>query len=148
MDIILLQDVEKVGDKYELVNVKDGFARNYLIPQKLAVIANDSNKKRLAEMQRREEEHAEKRLEEFQEIADKLKETVLTIGAKTGTSGKIFGSVTNVQIAQALKDQEDIDVDRRKIELEEEVKALGTYTATLHLHKKVDAKVNFEVVED
>jgi large subunit ribosomal protein L9 len=148
MDIILLQDVEKVGDKYELVNVKDGFGRNYLIPQKLAVIANDSNKKRLAEMQRREEEHAEKRLEEFEEIAEKLKSTVLTIGAKTGTSGKIFGSVTNVQIAQALKEQEDIDIDRRKIELEEEVKALGTYTAHLHLHKKVDAQVNFEVVEE
>lgn len=148
MDIILLKDVEKVGDKYEIVNVKDGFGRNYLIPQKLAVIANDSNRKRLAEMERREEEHAEKRIEEYQQMADKLKSTVLKIGAKTGTSGKIFGSVTNVQIAQALKEQENIDVDRRKIELPEEVKNIGTYTAILHLHKDVDTQVNFEVVED
>lgn len=148
MDIILLKDVEKVGDKYEIVNVKDGFGRNYLIPQKLAVIANDSNRKRLAEMERREEEHAEKKIDEYQKMADKLKSTVLKIGAKTGTSGKIFGSVTNVQIAQALKEQENIDIDRRKIELPEEVKNIGTYTAILHLHKDVDTQVNFEVVED
>lgn len=148
MDIISLQDVEKVGDKYELVNVKNGFARNFLIPQKLAVIANDSNRKRLAEMQRREEEHVEKRLDEFKEIAEKLKSTVLKIGAKTGTSGKIFGSVTNVQIAQVLKEQEGIEVERRKIELAEEVKNLGSYTAQVHLHKEVDATVHFEVVEE
>jgi len=148
MEIILLQDVDKVGYKYELVSVKNGYGRNYLIPQKLAVIANDSNRKRLAEFQRREEAHAEKMIEDYQEIADRLKTVTLKIGAKTGTSGKIFGSVTNLQIAQALKDQEGIDIERRKIELLEDIKAIGSYTARLNLHKSVDAKVNIEVVEE
>ena len=148
MDIILLQDVDKVGDKHEVVTVKDGYGRNYLIPQKLAIIANKSNLARLAELRRQEEAREAKKVGLYQEIADKLKDTVVKIGAKTGTSGKIFGSVTNVQIAQALKDQHDIEVERRKIELEEDVKELGTYTAKLNLHKEVDASVTFEVVSE
>ena len=148
MDIILLQDIDKVGDKHEVVSVKDGYGRNYLIPQKLAIIANKSNLARLAELRRQEEAREAKKVGLYQEIADKLKDTVLKIGAKTGTSGKIFGSVTNVQIAQALKDQHEIEVERRKIELEEDVKELGTYTAKLNLHKEVEASVTFEVVSE
>jgi large subunit ribosomal protein L9 len=148
MEIILLQDVDKVGDKFEIVNVKNGFGLNYLIPQKLAIIANDSNRKRLAELIRREELHAEKMLDEYQELADKLDSIVLKIGAKAGASGKIFGSVTNVQIAQALKDQEGIEVERRKISLDEDVKQLGTYSAALNLHKSIDSRINFEVVKE
>lgn len=148
MDIILLQDVEKVGDKHTVVTVKDGYGRNFLIPQKLAIIANKSNLARLAELQKQEERRAAKMIGTYQEIADRLRDTVIRIGAKTGTSGKIFGSVTNVQIAQAIKDQTEIDIERRKITLEEEVKELGTYTAILNLHKDVDAKVNFEVVSE
>ena len=148
MDIILLQDIDKVGDKHEVVSVKDGYGRNYLIPQKLAIIANKSNLARLAELRRQEEAREAKKVGLYQEIADKLKDTVLKIGAKTGTSGKIFGSVTNVQIAQALKDQHEIEVERRKIELEEDVKELGTYTPKLNLHKEVEASVTFEVVSE
>ncbi len=148
MEIILLKDVDKVGDKFQTITVKNGFGLNYLIPQKLAVVANSSNKKRLAEMVRREEAHAEKMLDEYQVLADKLQHIVLKIGAKAGTSGKIFGSVTNVQIAQALKDQEGIEVERRKISLDEEVKQLGTYAADLNLHKSIDAKINFEVIQE
>ncbi|SRR6056297_569736 len=148
MEIILLKDVDKVGDKFEIVNVKNGFGLNYLIPQKLAVIANDSNRKRLAELIKREEHHAEKMLDEYKELADKLDSIVLKIGAKAGASGKIFGSVTNVQIAQALKDQQGIDVERRKISLDEEVKQLGTYSADLNLHKSIDSRINFEVVKE
>ncbi|NBC24464.1 MAG: 50S ribosomal protein L9 [Bacteroidetes bacterium] len=148
MEIILLKDVDKVGDKFEIVNVKNGFGLNYLIPQKLGVIANDSNKKRRAEMIRREEAYAEKMLDEYQELADKLNNIVLKIGAKSGTSGKIFGSVTNVQIAQALKDQEGIDIERRKISLDEDVKQLGTYSAHLNLHKSIDSRIHFEVVKE
>ncbi len=148
MDIILLQDVDKVGDKHEVVTVKDGYGRNYLIPQKMAIIANKSNLARLAELRRQEEAREAKKVGLYQEIADKLKDSVLKIGAKTGTSGKIFGSVTNVQISQALKDQFEVDVERRKIELEEDVKELGTYTAKLNLHKEVEASVTFEVVAE
>lgn len=148
MDIILLQDVDKVGDKHEVVTVKDGYGRNYLIPQKLAIIANKSNLARLAELRRQEEAREAKKVGLYQDIADKLKDSILKIGAKTGTSGKIFGSVTNLQISQALKDQFEVDIERRKIELEEDVKELGTYTAKLNLHKEVEASVTFEVVAE
>jgi len=148
MDIILLKDVDKVGDKHTVVTVKDGYGRNYLIPQKLALIANKSNLARLAELRRQEEAREAKKVGVYQEIADKLKDTVIKIGAKTGTSGKIFGSVTNVQLAQALKEQHDIDVERRKIELEDEVKELGTYKAKLNLHKEVETIMTFEVVSE
>lgn len=148
MEIILLQDVEKVGDKHTVVTVKDGFGRNYLIPQKLAIIANKSNLARLDDLRKREEARENKLLGHYQEIADKLSNVTLRIGAKAGTSGKIFGSVTNIQIAQALKDQFEIDVERKKIVLQDEVKELGNYTADLNLHKEVEAKISFEVVAE
>lgn len=148
MDVILLHDVEKVGDKHEVVNVKDGFARNYLIPQGLALIANNANMARLNEMKSREEAQEAKRLGEYQAIADKLKDQTLRIGAKAGTSGKIFGSVTNVQVVAALKEQFDVDIDRRKVGLPEEVKEVGTYTLTLNLHKEVRPEMKFEVVAE
>ncbi len=148
MDIILLQDIEKVGDKHTIVNVKDGYARNYLIPQKMAIIANAANRQKLDELKSKEAAELAARIGEFQEIADRLKGVVVKIGAKAGTSGKIFGSVTNVQIAGALKEQLDIEVDRRKIELPEEIKVLGAYVADLNLHPEVEAKINFEVVAE
>lgn len=148
MEIILLQDIEKVGDKHTIVNVKNGYARNYLIPQGLALIANDTNRRRLDDLRRREAATAAKMMAVYEEMVAKMEGKVLKIGAKAGTSGKIFGSVTNVQIATALKDQLDVDIDRRKIIIEEEVKNLGTYTAKLDLHKELDAKVNFEVVAE
>ncbi len=148
MEIILLKDIDKVGDKHTIVKVKDGYGRNYLIPQGLALEANKINRQNLDEMMRKEAEEEAKKVGEYQEIADKLKDVVLKIGAKAGQSGKLFGSVTNVQIAQALKDQAGVEIERRKILIDEEIKNLGTYTATLDLHKSVDAKVQFEVVEE
>lgn len=148
MEIILLQDVDKVGDKHTIVSVKDGFGRNYLIPQGKALIANATNRKRLAEFIRREEAMEAKRVGEYQEILDKLAGQTLKIAAKAGASGKIFGSVTNVQLAAALKDQFDVDVDRRKIILPDEVKNLGSYTAQLELHNDVKGELQFEVIED
>ncbi len=148
MDIILLKDVDKVGDKYDLVTVKDGYGRNYLIPQGFALIANKSNLKRLNEIKRREDEHAEKRRHEIEALKEKLQSEVLKIGAKVGSSDKIFGSVTNVQIAQALKEQVGVDVDRRKIQLQEEVTTIGAYVASIDLHKDIDINVNFEVVQE
>ncbi len=148
MEIILLQDVEHVGYKHEVVTVKPGYGRNYLIPQKLALIANGANKARLEELKRREDATEAKRLGEYQAIADKLKGQVLRIGAKAGTSGKIFGSVTNIQIISALKEQFDVDIERRKVTLPESVKEIGTYTMVLNLHKQVQPEVTFEVVAE
>lgn len=148
MDIILLKDVEKVGEKHEIVNVKDGFGRNFLIPQKLAIIANEANRKKLEELKKKEAEEEAKKLAEFEEIKEQLEGKILKIGAKAGASGKIFGSVTNVQIASALNEQFGVDIERRLIEIPEEVKELGTYSANLKLHKKVEIKVDFEVVEE
>ena len=148
MNIILLNDVDKVGYKFDVVTVKDGFARNYLIPQGLALIANDTNNRRLADYRRREDAAEAKKLGVYQAIATKVKDKTLKIGAKAGTSGKIFGSVTNVQIIAALKDQLGVDIERRKVELPNDVKNLGTYTAILKLHKEVEAAVNFEVVSE
>jgi large subunit ribosomal protein L9 len=148
MEIILLKDLDKVGAKHEVVSVKDGFGRNFLIPQKMAIIANKSNMARLSELRRQEEARETKMIDTYKEIAERLSSTVLRIGAKSGTSGKIFGSVTNVQIAQAVKEQLDIDLERRKIELRDEVKELGMYMADLHLHKDVEAKISFEVVAE
>lgn len=148
MEIILLQDVDNLGDKHEVVKVKDGYGRNYLIPQKMAIIANRSNLARLAELRKQEDAQQAKMISTYQEIADKLKATVIKIGAKAGTTGKIFGSVTNVQLAQALKDQLDVEVERKKIELNDEIKELGSYSAEVHLHKDVEATLNFEVVSE
>jgi large subunit ribosomal protein L9 len=149
MDIILLDDIDKVGEKHEIVSVKPGYARNYLIPQGLAIVANDTNRGKLDEIKQKEAEELAARKAEFEAIAENLKDKVLKIGAKAGTSGKIFGSVTNVQIATALKDQFNVDVDRRKVVLpEEDIKTLGTYTAQLNMHPEVDIKVNFEVIEE
>ncbi len=148
MEIILLKNIDKVGDKHEIVTVKNGYGRNYLIPQGMAIIANKRNKAKLDALIAREEAAEALRVGEYQGYADKLKEVVLKIGAKSGTSGKIFGSVTNVQLAQAIKEQVNIEVDRRKINLLEEVKELGTYTAEVLFHKDVDCKVNFEVIAE
>ncbi|MCO6487410.1 MAG: 50S ribosomal protein L9 [Phaeodactylibacter sp.] len=148
MDIILLDDVDKVGEKHEIVSVKPGYARNYLIPQGLALVANDTNRGKLDDIKRKEAEELAARKAEFEEIAAKLVGQVLRIGAKAGTSGKIFGSVTNVQISAALKDQFEIEVDRRKIKLPEEIKVLGEYSIDLDLHPEVPIKLTFEVVEE
>ena len=146
MEIILLKDLEKVGDKHTIVTVKSGFGRNYLIPQGLALIANESNRKRLNELRRREAAQEEKMKDAYLDMAKALEGKVLKIGAKAGTSGKIFGSVTPIQLSAALKDQFELDIPRRKIELPDDVKTLGEYTATLNLHPEVVASLAFEVI--
>lgn len=148
MEIILLKDIDKVGDKHTVVKVKDGYGRNFLIPQGLALEANKKNRQKLDDLKSREEAEETQKVGEYQAIADKLKDVVLRIGAKAGQSGKLFGSVTNVQLAAALKDQAGVEIERRKIIIDEEIKTLGTYTAILELHKDVDSKVQFEVVEE
>ena len=148
MEIILLKDVEHVGLASALVSVKAGYARNYLIPQGLAIVANKANKNSLMKKIKQQEERAAQMLADAKELAAKMGESSLKIAAKAGTSGKIFGSVTNVQIAASLKETFGIDVDRKNIKLPEEVKMLGTYTANIALHKEVLAPVKFEVYDD
>ena len=148
MEIILLDDIDKLGYKHDVVTVKNGYGRNYLIPQKLAIIANKSNMKRLAELQKQDSAKEMKLLGHYQKIATALEGKTLKIGAKAGSTGKIFGSVTNIQIASALNDQLGIEVLRKKIELPNDVKTLGTYTAQLHLHPDVETAIDFEVVQE
>lgn len=148
MEIILLQDVENLGAKYDLVTVKPGYGRNYLIPQGMAKIGNASNKKHLEEIKRQQSAKIAKKMEEFKAIADKLAAMKLTVGAKAGTTGKLFGSVTNIQLADAIKAQFGIEVERKKITIGQEIKDLGTYKASVHLFKDVDADFEFEVVAE
>ena len=148
MEVILLQDVEKLGNSGEIVSVKNGFGRNFLIPQKLAIIANDTNRKAVEERMRQREAELARRLGEFQAIAEKLAETTIKVGAKTGTSGKIFGSVTNLQLSNAIKEQTEIEIDRKQLNLPEEIKTLGSYEATANLHPDVDCKITFEVIAE
>lgn len=148
MEIILLQDIDNVGDKHTIATVRNGYARNYLIPRGMAIVANNTNRNILEDLKRREAAQEAKRLSEYLEVADALKGQVIQIGAKVGTSGKIFGSVTNVQIANAIKEQFNIEVQRRKISIPDEVKTLGTYKAILDLHKEVQAQIDFEVVAE
>ena len=145
MEVILLTDIDNLGYKHEVVSVKNGYGRNYLIPQKKAVIANPQNLQLLEEIRAREAARREEKLEEFRQIAQKLEGKVIKIGAKAGTSGKIFGSVTSIQLSAALKGQFDVEIERRDIELLEDVKNLGTYSARLNLHPEVQPVMNFEV---
>ena len=147
MDIILLENIDNLGGKFEVVKVKNGYGRNYLIPQGKALIANKTNLARLADYRHRESKRMERLLGDIQGIAERMNATTLTIGAKAGTSGKIFGSVTNIQIANALKEQMDLDIDRRIIDIPE-VKELGSYEAVVNLHPEVDTRIKFDVVED
>lgn len=148
MDIILLKDMDNLGDKHRVVSVKPGYGRNYLIPQGVGVVANASNRKKLDTLIAEEEAKEAARLEDYRSLAQQMEGKTLKIGVKAGTTGKIFGSVTSVQVAQALKDQLGLDVERKKIVLPEEVKDLGTYQATINLHKEVSTKIEFELIAE
>ncbi len=148
MDIILIQDVDNLGGKNELVKVKNGYARNFLIPQGLALEANPSNRKILGERLKQAKKKEDKMLAEINSVITKLKEAPLKIGAKTGTSGKIFGSVTSLQISRAIRDQKGYEIDRKKISINDDVKELGAYKATIDFGNGQNAEVDFEVVAE
>ena len=148
MQVILIQDVNNLGGSHELVTVKDGYGRNYLIPHKLAVEANSSNLKQLQERRKQIAKKEEKLLAEVNSVIAVLQDGTLKIGAKTGTSGKIFGSVTSVQIARAIREQKGYEIDRRKITIIDEVKELGTFKAKIEFGKGHETEVNFEVIAE
>jgi large subunit ribosomal protein L9 len=147
MEVILKQDIKKVGEKDDIVNVKPGFGRNYLIPKGYAILATSSEKKILAENIKQAQFKQEKIKLDAEAIAAKLEGVKLNIGAKAGETGKIFGSVNTIQIADALK-KEGFEVDRRRITFEEEPKVIGEYIANLNLHKEVKVQVPFEVIAE
>ena len=148
MQVILIQDVDNLGGANELVNVKNGYARNYLIPQKKAVEANSSNLKQMEEKQKQQAKKEAKLLSEINSVIAKLQEGPLKIGAKTGTSGKIFGSVTSLQISRAIRDQKGFEIDRKRINIADDVKELGTYKATIDFGNGNNTDVEFEVVSE
>ena len=148
MQVILIQDVDNLGGTNELVTVKNGYARNFLIPGKLAVEANPSNLKQMEEKVKQLRKKEDKLLAEINNVVEILKAAPLKIGAKTGTSGKIFGSVTALQIARAIRDQKGFEIDRKRISIPDEVKELGTYKAVIDFGNGNHTELAFEVVAE
>ena len=146
MEIILIQDVANLGYKNDIVKVRDGYGRNYLLPNKLAIIANESNRKQLAENLKQQAHKLAKLLADAQALAEKLAQIVITVPVKANEDGKIFGTVTTQQIADALKAQE-IDVDKKVITVEP-IKQVGEYEATARLHREVKAAIKINVVAE
>lgn len=148
MEVILIKDVDNLGGVNEVVKVKNGYARNFLLPRQLAVENSPSNKKQLEERLKQVAKKEAKMLAEINSVIAKLKEGPLKLGAKTGTSGKIFGSVTSLQLSRAIREQRGYDIDRRKINITDEVKELGTYKATIDFGNGHSTEVEFEVVAE
>lgn len=148
MEIILIQDVDNLGGKNELVKVKNGYARNFLIPQALAVEASPSNRKQLDERLKVAKKREDQMLAQINSVISKLQEAPLKVGAKTGTSGKIFGSVTSLQLSRAIKDQKGYEIDRKKIHIIDDVKELGSYKASVDFGNGQNADIDFEVVAE
>ena len=146
MEVILIQDVDNLGGANELVKVRNGYARNFLIPRKLAVEASPSNVKQMEERMKQAKKKEDKMLAEVNSVIAKLNEAPLKVGAKTGTSGKIFGSVTSLQISRAIREQKGYEIDRKKISITDEVKELGTYKAHIDFGNGKFADIDFEVV--
>ena len=147
MEVILTQDIQGLGYKNDIVKVKSGYGRNYLIPQGFAIVANTSNLKMIEENIRQAAHKAEKIKNDATDLADAIGELVLEIGAKVGESGKIFGAITTLQISDALKEK-GFEIDRKKISFKSDVKDVGDYVAILDLHKEVKKEVNFKVVSE
>lgn len=146
MQVILIQDVDNLGGKNELVTVKNGYARNFLIPQKFAVEASPSNLKQLDEQLKVKAKKEALMLAEINKVIDVLKSSPVKLTAKTGTSGKIFGAVTSLQITRAIRDQKGYEIDRKRITIVEEVKELGAYKASIDFGNGNVTEIDFEVV--
>ncbi|BAX82307.1 50S ribosomal protein L9 [Labilibaculum antarcticum] len=147
MEVILKQDIHSLGYKNDIVVVKNGYGRNYLIPKGIATLATESAKKMNAENMRQRAHKEEKIKNEALEVAKKLEGVTLSVGAKTSTTGKIFGSVNNIQIAEALI-AKGFEIDRKVIAIKDVVKEIGKYTATIKLHKEVKVDIEFDVVSE
>ncbi len=148
MQIILIQDVNNLGGANEVVAVRNGYARNFLIPRKMAVEASPSNLKQLEERLKQIRKKEDKMMAEINRVIEVLKASAVRIGAKTGTSGKIFGAVTNVQVARAIREQKGYDVDRRKIHILDEIKELGNFKARVDFGNGHETEIELEIVAE
>ncbi|MFN5640842.1 MAG: 50S ribosomal protein L9 [Sphingobacteriales bacterium] len=148
MQVILIQDVNNLGGSNEVVNVRNGYARNFLIPQGFAVEASPSNMAQLQERLKQQQKKEAKMLAEIKTVIAKLNEGPVKIGAKIGTSGKIFGSVTTVQIARAIRDQKGYEIDRRKIQILDDIKELGNFKAKVDFGNGNETEIELEVVAE
>lgn len=147
MEVILTQDMQGLGYKNDVINVKAGYGRNYLMPKGFAILANPSNRKMVEENVRQAAHKAEKLRKDAEVIAEQIGDLVLEIGAKVGESGKIFGAITTLQISDALKNK-GFEIDRKKINFNTKVKEVGDYIVTIDLHKEVKKEVPFKVIAE
>jgi len=147
LKVILLEDVKKLGKKGDLVDVSDGYARNFLFPRNLAKEATEGSLKQLKQEKDALAKKKQKELEQAKELAKVLSNTTVTLKVKAGEQGKLFGSVTSKDISEALKQQYNLEVDRRKIELQEPIKSVGSYKVDIKLAPEVDAKLSVKIVE-
>jgi large subunit ribosomal protein L9 len=145
MQVILIKDIDNLGATHEVVSVRPGYARNFLIPQKFAIEASPSNLKIANEKAKVKAKKEAALLSEINKVTDVLKASPVKVGAKTGTSGKIFGSVTSIQIARAIKEQKGYEIDRKRISITEEVKEVGTHKATIDFGNANIIEIEFEV---
>jgi len=148
MQIILIKDVDNLGAAHELVEVKSGYARNFLIPEKFAIEASSTNLKVLEERRKQKEKKEQKLLAEIANVVAVLKQSPVKIGAKIGTSGKIFGSVTAIQLARAIREQKGYEIDRRRISITDDIKEAGSYKAQIDFGKENVIEIEFEVVAE
>lgn len=148
MEVILIQDVDNLGGAHEVIRVRNGYARNFLFPRKLAIEASPGNMKQLEEKAKQQKKKEDAMLAQINSVIDKLNEAPLKIGAKSGTSGKIFGSVTNLQLSRAIRDQKGYEIERKKITLPDEVKEIGSYKAHIDFGNGKSTDVEFEVVSE
>ena len=146
MQVILIKDVDNLGSAHEMVEVRPGYARNYLIPSKLAPDASSSNMKIMEERRKVKQKKEEKLMAEINKVTEILKASPIKVGAKTGTSGKIFGSVTSIQIARAIREQRGYEIDRRRITIVDDVKEIGMHKASIDFGKDNVVEIEFEVV--
>lgn len=147
MKIILIQDVKKLGKKGEVIEVNDGYARNYILPQKLGVEANSKNMNDLKLQKMKEEKDAQKLLDEARELAEKIGAQPVTVKMKAGEGGKVFGSVSSKEIAEAMKKQGGLEIDKKKIQLPEPIRSFGFHEVGVRLHPQVTGTLKVKVEE-
>ena len=147
MKVILLQDVKALGKKGEIVNVNDGYSRNFILPKKLGVEANGKNLNDLKLQKNNEAKVAQEHLDAAKKLAEELKAGKVVLTMKVGEGGRTFGSVSSKEIAEAVKEQMHLDIDKKKIQLKEQIKTLGTHIVSVKLHPEVTAELNVSVKE-
>lgn len=148
MKVILQEDIDKMGKKGDVVEVKDGYARNYLLPKELAVVATARNLKESEKMRERKEQREAREIEEANKLAQKINNIKVVLKVKSGENDRLFGAVTSKEIADDINKNHNLKIDKRKIELKDNIKALGNYKIDVKLHSQVTAKISLEVIAE